>query len=373
MISVFFRCACPYVGYTLKQADYTKGEMRDCTPAQMTRTGHRLLHSSGSYLVLGRFEGKKYFHIRQSKSTALDEQGRQIYTNLALVGDTAADERVINRIAGYALLDEDRFYREIASMMILLDADFTVDFEALKAFLDRFSRSYQVKTSNPRLKEFCRSVIFASTCNEIDFIVAEADWSYFVKQVGEPFQMPPYCFTYREAKDLADTARLIFPEVEEPGDAPVQSREAEVPVPETPEQKPVEKPIEKPVEKPEPNRAEQELEQLKAQMDALRQADARKEQEKQAIETEKGMLRTQLSKAEEKLAEMTSELRQLKEKLKNYFLFGILAGVIGAILAVLIFGQISACTMKKPAQANRPVESAAVQMMEIERGDYYAG
>ena len=361
MISVFFRCACPYVGYTLKRADYVKGEMLDCTPVQMTRTGHKLLHSSGSYLVLGRFEGKKYFHIRQSKSTALDEQGRQIYTNLALVGVTAEDERVINRIAGYALLDEDRFYQEIASMMILLDGDFSVDLDALKAFLDRFSRDYRVETSNLRLKEVCREILFAETHNEIDFIVAEADWNYFVKQVGISFRVPPYCFTYSEAKAMAESAKLTFPEAG-----------ASVDVPEEP-QKPVAPVQKEPAEKPDFSHLNQELALLRQQMDDLRQAGDRKAQEKLATEAEKGILHAQQSKAEEKMSTLAVELQQLMEKIKKNFFLGILVGMIGTALAVLIFGQIGGCAKDKPVEAEQPTASVTTEVMDTERRYHYAG
>ena len=355
MISVFFRCACPYVGYTLKQADYAKGEMHDCTPAQMTRTGHKLLHSSGSYLVLGRFEGKKYFHIRQTKSTAMDEQGRQIYTNLALVGSTGEDERTINRIAGYALLDEDRFYQEIASMMILMDGDFTVDFKALQAFLNRFDRDYQVETTNQTLKCICKEIFFAGTNNEVDFIVAEADWNYFVKQVGIPFRVPPYWFTYHEAKGMAESARLIFLNASET--ATVQeSAKVEVSA------------LVEPVQP----QAEQELAVLREQLQSLQQTHSQTVLEKKQLETEEGSLQQKLEAAEEKLISMGTHLQELMEKVKKSFFAGVLVGLIGMALAVLIFGRIGGCTKDKPDATQSPTSEVTTQRTDVERGFLYA-
>lgn len=373
MISVFFRCACPYVGYTLKRADYTNHEMHDCLPGQMTRTGHKLLHSSGSYLVLGRFEGKKYFHIRQSKSTALDEQGRQIYTNLALVGSTKEDERTINRIAGYALLDEDRFYREIASMMILLDGDFTVNFEALREFLARFDRDYQVETSDPRLKTFCKEILFAETKNEIDFIVAEADWNYFVKQVGINFRMPPYWFTYQEAKSMAKSAKLVFAEAT--GDRDALKIEAVQKTETVQKAEPVRRMEEKettvlPDRSQEQGR--QEADKLNEQLQSLQQTHELMVREKQMLEKKGGNLQQQLEATERKLVEMGTQLQQLTEKIKKSFFLGLLVGLIGMALAILIFGQIRGCTKGKSDVTEPRAAAVATQITNIERGSRYA-
>lgn len=354
MISIFFRCACPYVGYTLKRADLSSRTMCSCTPAELTHTGHKALHSSGSYLLLGTFEGKKYFHIRQSKSSVLDEQGRQIYTNVALLGTTPADAAMIHRIAGYALLNEDGFYREIAPMVHLLEGDFTVDFDALTAFLRRFTQDYTVNTTNSYAKQFVKDVVFSSTRQEIDFIVTEANWSYFLKQVGIHFPTPSYCFDQKDVQALSQTVDIVFPEptpanitvqqhkqvqpeekqnppssAKTPAPAsPTPSAKTPAPASPTPSSKPS-APV-PPPPSPEPDSQPRKTE--KQDQDTVRKL----EEEKDALRAECDTLRQRLTEEQERILDLNASAEEAKRNGLKQFLTGVLSGTLGTLIVFFI-------------------------------------
>lgn len=98
MISVFFNCSSPYVGYRLLQADYVQEKMVACSEKEMTPTGYKLFNSSGSYMLLGTVHNRKYFHSCESQSVQYDEQGRPIYNNIAFLAGSVKDTPIINKI-----------------------------------------------------------------------------------------------------------------------------------------------------------------------------------------------------------------------------------------------------------------------------------
>lgn len=219
MISVFFNCSSPFVGYTLKKADYVQEAMFSCTPEDMTLTGYKVFNSSGSYMLLGTFDGRRYFHTRQSQSEQYDEQGRRIYTNIAFISESLTDASVVNVIAAYAFFEEEAFYKEIADMIILLKDGFTVNFEALSGFINRFSGSFRLDTKSSEAASFFHMISKSNNQYQIDFIVRESTWNYFVKQVQNDFNNSvARQFSHSEASSLASQGRFCFlaPEEEVP-------------------------------------------------------------------------------------------------------------------------------------------------------------
>lgn len=317
MVSVFFRCNCPYVGYTLKRVDYVNQVMAECTASDMTKTGHAFLHNSGSYMLLAQVEGKKYFHSRQTKSKAYDDQNRPVYTNVALVGSTEADALVISRIAGYALLDESSFYQEIAKMVTLLDGDFTVDFSALQAFLNRFEQNYQVETTDATVKKLCEDVFFKNSRKEIEFIVLEADLPYFNKQLGRLFS-PAFSFTYQQAKKLGESAKIRFPQKEKY----VPSVVSEALDPETSVES--------------DDRQEENAHSANMELAALQKKYELLESEHKENLRAKTAMKDDWDKARQAVAMVEDELTHLKSMLKKNFWLGLAAGAIGTAIAVLI-------------------------------------
>ena len=188
MISVFFYCSSPYVGYKLKQADYVNKEMVNVVKKeQMTSLGYECFIQSGSYMLLGKFDGKKFFHTRESDSQKYDEQGRRIFTNLAFVGEDVADENTIIKIAAYAFFEEEKFYKTMSQMIVLLKEGFTVDFDKLSDFINKMSKkSFRFSSFNKDAIAFYQGIMTPND-KPIHFIVTESTWSYFVKQTNNQF------------------------------------------------------------------------------------------------------------------------------------------------------------------------------------------
>lgn len=187
MVKVFFLCSSPFVGYTLRQADYIENQMLPVTEQSMTPLGYKIFNSSGSYMVLADISGYRYFHTRQSQSEQYDEQGRRIYANIAFLGSGPADRDVINKLAAYAFFEEDAFYKEIAAMITLSNDGFTIDFEKLSSFLKRFEKNCTLDTASTEAKAFCREITNRAVEEEVTFVLLEATWNYFIKQVGYDF------------------------------------------------------------------------------------------------------------------------------------------------------------------------------------------
>lgn len=212
MISVFFRCNCPFAGYVQRKVDYMNQRLTECSKQEMTYTGYSLFRSSGSYMILANFEGRRYFHSRQSKSTALDDQNRPVRNNVVFVGNSPEDDLVVSRLAGYALLKEEKFYKEIASMITLRDSEFEVDYEALKIFLKRFETDFSVDSPNAADKKMCEDIFFKQTNNDVDFIVLEADLDFLNKQLGRLAKVQ-YAFNCKEMQELNRRVKLTLPAV----------------------------------------------------------------------------------------------------------------------------------------------------------------
>ena len=187
MVKVFFLCSSPFVGYTLRQADYIENQMLPVTEQSMTPLGYKIFNSSGSYMVLADISGCRYFHTRQSQSEQYDEQGRRIYANIAFLGSGPADRDVINKLAAYAFFEEEAFYKEIAAMITLSKDGFTIDFEKLSSFLKCFEKDCTLDTASTEAKAFYREITNRSVEEEVTFILLEATWNYFIKQVGYDF------------------------------------------------------------------------------------------------------------------------------------------------------------------------------------------
>lgn len=327
MISVFFRCNCPFEGYVEKKIDYVNKQYPYWIQGDMTYTGYSLFHSSGSYMVLANFEGRKYFHSRQTQSQAFDDQNRPVYTNVVFVGNSPQEDLVVSRLAGYALMKEPEFYQEIASMITLLDGDFAVDFDALERFLKRFERDYQVSSSNPADEKMCEEIFFKRTSNDIDFVVLQADLDFLNKQLGRLAKVR-YAFERKDMHSLCDRVAVTFSAgekeplaseqlpveaaaAEEKGTMAETAAAQEVPVRE-------EKPAvaEKPFVPETPSVPKESTENWR---EALLNA-----------------AREELEEAKAKLASLTVQIENLKNALKKKFLLGLAAGIIGTVLAVLM-------------------------------------
>mgnify|MGYP004696973643 CR=1 FL=1 len=187
MVKVFFLCSSPFVGYTLKQADYTENQMLPVSEQAMTPLGYKIFNSSGSYMVLADVSGYRYFHTRQSQSEQYDEQGRRIYANIAFLGSGPRERETINKLAAYAFFAEDAFYKEMAAMITLLSDGFTIDFEKLSAFLKRFEKNCVLDAASAEAKMFFREITDLALGKEITFVLLEATWNYFTKQIGYDF------------------------------------------------------------------------------------------------------------------------------------------------------------------------------------------
>lgn len=215
MISVIFLCSSPFVGYTLRMADYKNKKMVKCSAEQMTQLGYKIFSVSGTYSILMNIEKRRYFHTRQYNSEILDEQGRRIYTNLAFVG-AAADEhdnQIINRIAAYEFFETETFYKTIAAMITLTDTGFEVDFEKLESYLAQFEKGIRCRTNSKRVSELYREITQGTTGKTIEFVVLEATWEYFIKQAECDFKNSVNRrFTIAEAKSMAASAQIEFGE-----------------------------------------------------------------------------------------------------------------------------------------------------------------
>ncbi len=311
MVSVFLYCSSPYVGYTLKQADYRKKEMRAVTENDMTPIGYKVFCSSGSFMVLGKFNGKKYFHTRQSQSENYDEQNRRIYTNAAFVGENKEDEKTINRIAAYALFDEEAFYKEITGMITLLDDGFSVDFDKLACFIKKFDSEVILETTNGAAQKLYKAIM-AKGNDTITFIVTESTWSYFVKQVGHDFNDSVlYKLSFDDAESITAKAAVRFAP-SKPDDKTDPPRPK---APKVPENK-------KTADDSVPDEKDHEIEKLRSDVNL--------------ICAERNNLLSEIGKLKGKISSVMQENTRLKDKMRMVRLTGILMGVIGTVCAVLI-------------------------------------
>lgn len=328
MISVFFRCNCPFVGYLQRKVDYMNHMLTEGTKQEMTYTGYSLFRSSGSYMILANFEGRRYFHSRQSKTSSLDDQNRPVRNNVVFVGSTPEDDVVIGRLAGYALLKETEFYKEIASMITLLDGDFEVDYEKLKAFIKRFQKDYKVESPNAADLKMCQDIFFQRTTNDVDFIVLEADLDFLNKQLGRVAKVQ-YAFDYKKMQELSKRVTITFPTEQVQSDMSVQCEVVTIP--------------------------EEGLEQEESSLknnEGAKQPEAVLEAAKNAIsdQTVTEEITTDSEQKQEentltftKVTEQSDETRTIPQYEKKHqtielrsFLFGVAAGIIGTLLVLPI-------------------------------------
>ena len=332
MISVFFRCNCPFVGYLQRKVDYVNHRLTECTKQEMTYTGYSLFRSSGSYMILANFEGRRYFHSRQSKTSALDDQNRPVRNNVVFVGNAPEDDVVIGRLAGYALMKETEFYKEIAAMITLQDEGFEVDYEKLKAFIKRFEQPYMVNSTNPADMKMCREVFFRPTNNDVDMIVLEADQDFLNKQLGRVAKVQ-YAFDYKAMQELSKRVTITFPVEKEKDHVPSQDSAVvsmedpeleEAPVRKEASQKPAEAPVQ-----PEPAREEEKAEVTRETVPEVETLDDEPKSQYPA------------SMAEELAVCKKSEYsnQPAEERIvidKRSFIVGAILGAVGILLLMLI-------------------------------------
>lgn len=329
MISVFFNCSSPYVGFRLLQADYVNKRMVTCTEKEMTPTGYKLFNSSGSYMLLGTFHDRKYFHSCESQSVQYDEQGRPIHNSIAFLAGTFADARIINAIAAYVFFNEEEFYAEMAKYITLLDDGYTVDFEALDAFLKRFDQGCQIQAKAPAADRFFREIQTSSGTYEIDFIVRQSTWNYFTKQVGRDFSRnEKYNMSDTQSEELASQGKVIFRQKNEP------IIEASDTVPNKPDSKKNDVPTALVTEQ----QISPKQEPIAQQINSASNDDHKKEL--MVLQNECNAKAQMLAIAERKASELLGEISRLQNRIRNSFWLGLAAGIIGTALAVLIINKI---------------------------------
>jgi len=329
MVSVFFYCSSPYVGYTLKQADYTKKEMKSVSEKDMTAIGYKLFNSSGSFMTLGKFDGRKYFHTRQSQSENFDEQGRRIYTNVAFVGENSTDDETINKIAMYVMFNENMFYKQIADMITLQDDGFTIEFDKLNLFVDKLNKTnISIKSSSHKAVKFYDDIM---SCNskELSFVITESTWSYFVKQAGYDFnESVLYKLSLQDAEILTDGSTVEFSDE-------ASKKDDSITPPPAP---PVEKKDKVVVHENIPANEEK----IKAKADESKLSDEKDKEIKKLkqdinnICAERNCLETEINKLKKRISSLVKENTALKDEQKTLTIKGILKGVIGTVLAVLV-------------------------------------
>ena len=268
---------------------------------------------------------------------------------MAFLSGDEKDTLIINAIAAYVFFNEEEFYAEMAKYITLLDDGFTVDFKALAAFLKRFELGCDIRAKS-LAAERCFKTMMASDGNyNVDFIVRQSTWNYFIKQVGMNFtKNESYNLSDEQGKDLASQGTVVFrtkkPAVKTEASAFTKKEEPMVTTKKPPlaemkspitEEKPVVtmKKSDEPVQKPQIISTHDQETQNK--LIALREENL---QQKQQLKTSEG-----------KIAALTGEVSRMKELLRNRFLTGLAIGIIGTVLAVLMIGQISGCTAQETA------------------------
>lgn len=327
MISVFFNCSSPYVGYRLLQADYVQEKMVACSEKEMTPTGYKLFNSSGSYMLLGTVHNRKYFHSCESQSVQYDEQGRPIHNSVAFLAGSAKDAPIINAIAAYVFFNEEEFYAEMAKYITLLDDGYTVDFKALAAFLKKFEQGCQMQAKAPAADRFFREIQSSDGSYDVDFIVRQSTWNYFVKQVGRDFtRNEKYNMSDTQGEELASQGTVVFrqrkvvketehievgsisgTEKAQKDTPPVAVREQQI----TPKQEPVKK-------------------------EDIPRTNEDHKQELLALQNDCTAKTQLLALAEKKAADLLVEVSRLKDTIKKSFWLGLAVGIIGTAIAVLI-------------------------------------
>lgn len=328
MVSVFFYCSSPYVGYTLKQADYIKKEMKSVSPKDMTAIGYKLFNSSGSFMIFGKFEGRKYFHTRQSQSENFDEQGRRIYTNVAFVGENSRDDKTINKIAMYVMFNEKIFYKEISDMIMLLNEGFTVDFAKLSAFIEKIANfDIRLKSGSNETKKFYNDMLNRND-KELGFVITESTWSYLTKQCGYDFnESVLYKLSLQDAEILTSGSVIEF------GDK-ISSNDNSA----TPPAPPAGKKETAVVTETVPfTDAEIKAEEDENELSDEKDKEIKKlRQDINNVCAERNELEAELKELRQKISALSKENMILKEEKKCLDIKNILKGVIGTVLAVLV-------------------------------------
>lgn len=334
MISVFFNCSSPYVGFRLLQADYVNKKMVACTEKEMTPTGYKLFNSSGSYMLLGTFHNRKYFHSCESQSVNFDEQGRPIHNSIAFLAGTPADARIINAIAAYVFFNEEEFYAEMAKNITLLDDGYTVNFQALEAFLKKFEQGCQIRAKAPAADRFYREIQNSSGTYEVDFIVRQSTWNYFAKQAGRDFtRNEKYNMSDTQGEELAGQGTVYFrPQAE------VKKNEQIIEKTDDVHTKVEIGNSNTPTDPVAGQQITQNMDSVKHQKDIATDQDHH--QELMVLQKECNTKAQLLAVAEKKATELLAEVSRLKNTIKNSFWLGLAAGIIGTAIAVLIINKL---------------------------------
>ncbi len=308
MVSAFFNCSSPYVGYTLKKADYAEEKMVPCGRREMGELCYKVFNSSGSYMVLSSFEGKRYFHSRQSQSEEYDEQGRRIYMNVAFVADGREDVPIVNRIAAYVFFEEKAFYRRMAKMIMLLDDGFTVDFAELKRFLAQCANGLEAHEKKAGAGNALS--LFKSVCDGQDFVALESTITYFNKQAGYDFSALKQ-FSLVEVQRYANALDICFAgERKDSGEGKDSGGEKV-----------------------------SDMDKKGNARESSFPAERQKEKQIEALRMQNQQLKAALEEANRRISDLDQQIRQLHEpnmptlaeRLKD-----ILIGVIGTAFAVLV-------------------------------------
>ena len=366
MISVFFNCSSPYVGFRLLQADYVEEKMLDCTAKEMTPTGYKVFNSSGSYMLLGTFHGRKYFHTRESRSVQFDEQGRPIYNSVAFLAGSTEDTPVITAIAAYVFFNEEEFYAEMARYITLLDDGYTVNFKSLSDFLKRFEQGCQIKPKTPAAERLFHDLQNSGGSYAIDFIVRQSTWNYFVQQTGIDFSVnEKYNLSDTEGEALAGHGTVVFGKAATAGKKIPVEKQPVTPTEKAPavptEAVPAEIVPEKEV--PEKKETAAAAKENTDSVAAVAVPDEEVLRKLEKLQKNYDILKQTLDAAERNAENLLCENTQLKEAQKKRFLLGLGIGIIGTILVVLMLSHISSCT--RTDNTVPPEQVSAVQETEV--------
>lgn len=315
MVSVFFHCSCPYIGFQIKKVDYANRQLIPCSGSERYELGkvcHKVFTSSGSHDFLGNLEGKRYFHTRSSTTQIFDENNRPIYNDMAFVGETPDDFKMINKICAYSFFEEEAFYEEILGMITLTRNGFEVDFDKFVPFLKRFEGELIIDAKNNRAKDIYENAFIKDNSNEICVIVPETSIANFFRQVEITLDCKQAkIFTVSEKKELQSLLNITFS----------QSEPSAVALPLVPVND--ENHYEEPV-------SEKTVENLKAEIAQVKEDMCKKSEDFNAMISE---LRAEMH--EDIKAEVREELKKASSD-KKLLLKNIIVGIVSAAATVLV-------------------------------------
>ena len=245
---------------------------------------------------------------------------------MAFLAGSAKDAPIINAIAAYVFFNEEEFYAEMAKYITLLDDGYTVDFKALAAFLKKFEQGCQMQAKTPAADRFFREIQSSDGSYDVDFIVRQSTWNYFVKQVGRDFtRNEKYNMSDTQGEELASQGTVVFKqrkvikesehiEAVSASEAAAEKAKKDIPSETVREQQIVPK-------------------QESVKKDATNE---NHKQELLALQNDCTAKTQLLALAEKKAADLLVEVSRLKDTIKKSFWLGLAVGIIGTAIAVLI-------------------------------------